>query len=111
MTSGQDLYLELQSKVAMLDKALHLYGKRGRDYSQAEREYKVSLAEKILVERDKGTPVTIIGDICRGDRKIAKLRFERDVAEAVYKSAMEAINCYKLQIRVLENQIDREHRG
>lgn len=106
--SGQDLVLEMQGKVQMLDKALQQLGNRGRAYAQAEMDYRIALAQKIIVERDKGVPVTIISDICRGDRSIAKLKFERDVAETVYKSAMEAINTYKLQIKILENQIDRE---
>ena len=106
--SGQDLVIELQGKVAMLDKALQQLGNRGRAYAQAEMDYRIGLAQKIIVERDKGVPVTIISDICRGDRSIAKLKFERDVAETVYKSALEAINTYKLQIKILENQIDRE---
>ncbi len=111
MTSGQDLYIELQGKVSMLDKALQQLGNRGRAYAQAEQDYRVALAEKILIERDKGTPVTIISDICRGNRNVAKLKLERDIAESVYKAAMEACNVYKLQIKVLENQIDREYRG
>jgi len=65
----------------------------------------------MLQERDSGTPVTIISDICRGSQEIAELKFKRDCAEVVYKSALEAVNGYKLQIKVLENQIDREWRG
>jgi hypothetical protein len=107
--SGQDLINELSIKTKSLDTALNEFGKRGRVWAQAEMDYRIALAEKILIERDKGTPVTIISDICRGDRKTAKLKFERDIAETVYKSAMEAINTYKLQIKVLENQIDREY--
>ena len=57
------------------------------------------------MERVNGTPVTIISDVCRGKKEIAKLRFERDCAEVVYKSAQEAINSYKLQIRILDAQI------
>lgn len=106
--SGQDLYLELQGRVAMLDKALGALGNRGRAAAQADHDYRVALTQKILTERDKGTPATIMSDVCRGDREIARLRLERDIADVVYKSAMEAINCYKLQIKVLENQIDRE---
>ena len=52
-----------------------------------------------------------MSDICRGDPQIAKLKFDRDVAEVTYKSAMEACNIYKIQVKVLENQIDREYRG
>ena len=105
----QDLINEIQSRVKSLDVALNAFGKRGRESAEAEREYRVALAKKILVERDKGTPVTIISDICRGSAEIADLKFKRDVAEVMYKSATEAINCYKLNIRVIEGQIDREH--
>ena len=109
--SGQDLMQELQEKVQLIDSALTQLGKRGRSYAQAEMDYRQALNQKILMERDKGTPVTIISDVCRGDRAVAKYKFERDVAEVVYKSAMEALNVYKLQLRILENQIEREYRG
>ena len=102
---------ELQEKVQLIDSALQQLGKRGRSYAQAEMDYRQALNQKILMERDKGTPVTIISDVCREDRAVAKYKFERDVAEVVYKSAMEALNVYKLQLRILENQIEREYRG
>ena len=111
MTSGQDLIIELQGRVSMLDTALKQLGNRGRAAADAEQKYRISLAQKIMVERDKGTPATIMSDICRGDPQIAKLKFDRDVAEVTYKSAMEACNIYKIQVKVLENQIDRGYRG
>lgn len=111
MSDGMDLYLELQAKAAMLDRALSQMKSRGRAAAQAEQDYRVALAQKLLLEREKGVPATILSDVCRGDRQIARLKFERDVAEVTYKSAMEACNVYKLQIKVLENQIDREYRG
>lgn len=103
-----DLMLEIQSRMKTLDVALKEYGKRGKEYAEAERQYRSALAQKILQERDKNTPVTIISDVCRGSAEIADLKFKRDVAEVLYKSAQEALNCYKLQIRVIENQIERE---
>lgn len=103
-----DLIEEIRQKVELLDKAITQLGKRGRAAAQAERDYRVEMSKKVLMERDKGTPVTIISDVCRGDPDIAKLRFERDVADVVYKSAMEAINGYKLQIKILDAQLDRE---
>ena len=78
---------------------------------KTESEYRQALAKKILLEREKGTPVTVISDVCRGDKEIAILKFERDVAEITYKAASEAIQVYKIQIRVLENTIEREYRG
>lgn len=109
--SGQDLYLQLQSRVALLDSAMKQIALRGQKYAEAERCYRVALAQKILTERDKGTPVTIISDLCRGDREVARLKFARDCAESAYKAGLEACNVQKLQLRLLENQIDREYRG
>ena len=103
-----NLISEIGAKSAMLDTAVKQLSIRGRAYAQAERDYKVALAEKIIREREKGTPVTIISDICKGDAEIARLRFERDCAEVVYKSAMEAIQSIKLQIRIIDSQIERE---
>lgn len=93
---------------AKLNAAVKLSKKRGKELARAESEYRIALAAKILQERDKGTPVTIVSDVSRGSPEIAKLRFERDCAEVLYKSAVEAINVYKLQIRCIEAQIERE---
>lgn len=106
--AGYDLINEIGQKSKMLDAAIRELGTRGRAYAKAEHDYRVALAEKTLIERDKGTPATICSDVCRGDRKIAKLRFERDVAEVVYRSALEAINATKLQIKILDAQVERE---
>ena len=106
--AGYDLINEIGQKSKMLDAAIRELETRGRAYAQAEHDYRVALAEKTLIERDKGTPATICSDVCRGDRKIAKLRFERDVAEVVYRSALEAINATKLQIKILDAQVERE---
>lgn len=103
-----DLVTQIGEKSALLDAAVRQLGKRGMAYAQAEMEYKVALSRKIMEEREKGTPVSIISDLCRGDPAIAKLRFERDCAEVVYKSALEAINSIKLQIRIMDSQVARE---
>lgn len=103
-----DLISEIGAKSALLDAAVKQLGIRGKAYAQAERDYKVALSKKIMEERANGTPVTIISDVCRGDSDIARLRFERDCAEVVYKSAMEAIQSIKLQIRILDAQVARE---
>ena len=103
-----DLVTEIANRTKLLDAAVKQLGTRGRSFAEAERDYKIALAKKILEMRDKGTPVTIISDLCRGEKEIARLRFERDCAEVVYKSALEAINSYKLQLRLLDAQLQRE---
>lgn len=106
--SGQDLFLELREKQQKLEAALGEMGKYGKERAEAERTYRIALAQKILQERSDGKPVTIISDICRGDRDIAKLKFDRDVAEVMFSTAMESIQTYKLGIRMLDAQISRE---
>lgn len=108
MAGMNDLVTEISEKVALLDAAIRQLGKRGQAYAEAEKTYKIELAKKILSERDKGVPVTIISDICRGDPTIARLRFERDCAKVVYENAQEAINSYKLQLRLMDAQLARE---
>ena len=106
--NGLDLWNELTAKTALLDTALNELGKRGKNYADAEKSYKIALAKKILLERERGTPVTIISDVCRGNPEIAQLRFARDVAEVTYKAALEAINVYKIEVNILREQADRE---
>ena len=105
---AEDLIQEIGAKSALLDAAIKQLGIRGKAYAKAEHDYRVSMRKKILDERAKGTPVTIISDLCRGDPEVAKLRLERDIAKTVYESAQEAINGYKLQIRILDSQVERE---
>ena len=92
-----ELINEIGQKSKLLDSAVRELGIRGRAYAQAEQDYRIALAEKIISERDKGTPATLCSDIWRGDRRIAKLRLERAVAVVVYTYAMEAIDSLKLQ--------------
>lgn len=92
-----------------LSQGIKLMGKYGREYADAEMAYKVALAKKALELRDRGMPVTLIDKVIYG--KVADERFERDTAEVMYKTAQEHINAIKLQIRILDNQIDREYRG
>lgn len=105
-----DLVSEIGTKTALLDKAIQQLGVRGKAYAQAECDYRTALSKKILEFRADGMPVTIISDICRGLPEIAKLRLERDIAQTVYESAKEAINGYKLQIKILDAQVEREWR-
>ena len=103
-----DLINELSRLTTLLNEAIRQLGKRGAEYAAAERNYRVELRKEILIERDAKTPVTIISDVCRGKEEIATLKFKRDCAEVMYDSAKEAINAYKLQMRLLDEQISRE---
>lgn len=105
---GMRMYGEIDAKMHMLDAAVSELRSRGSALAQAERDYRVAKAKAILDEREKGTPATITADIVKGRPDIAKLCFERDCAEVVYRSALEAINALKLELRLIDSQVARD---
>ena len=103
-----ELYIELQSKTQQLDRSIKQLRTSGTEYAQAEKDYKVLLRQECLKLRDEGMAIGMIDKTCYGIPSVAEARFKRDVAEAVYKANLEAINSIKLQMRLLENQLQRE---
>ena len=99
---------EVWRRSEMLEVALKECKVRGKAAAEAEQTYRVALAKKILELREASYPATLIGDLARGDKEVARLKFERDYSEVVYDNAKEAVNVYKRQIDVLREQIDRE---
>lgn len=104
-----DLINELQIKIKELETSVKQLRLSGTNYAQAERDYKVLLRQECLRLRDEGMAIGMIDKTCYGIPSVANLRFQRDVAETIYKANMEAINSIKLQIRIIENQIQREY--
>lgn len=104
-----DLYNELQQKIKELNISIKKLRETGTEYAEAERDYKITLRNEALKLRaEKGMPVTLIQQVVYGVPEVADKRFQRDVKEAVYRANQEAINSIKLQIRVIESQLQRE---
>ena len=104
-----DLMNELNQKLKELNVSIKKLRETGTDYAEKERDYKIVLRNEALKLRaEKGMPVTLIQQVVYGVPEVAQKRFDRDIAEAIYKANQEAINSIKLQIRVIENQISRE---
>ena len=103
-----DLYEELQAKTRQLDASIRQLRKNGTEYAQAERNYKVLLRTECLKMRDEGVAIGMIQLTCYGIPSVAEARFQRDVAKTVYEANMEAVNALKLQMRLIESQIQRE---
>ena len=105
-----DLYNDLQQKIKELNISIKKLRETGTEYAEAERDYKITLRQEALKLRaEKGMPVTLIQQVVYGVPEVAEKRFVRDVKEAVYKANIEAINVFKLQIRVIESQLQREY--
>ncbi len=103
-----DLYTELQEKTKQLEVSIRQLRKSGTAFAEAERAYKVLLRAECLRLRDEGMAIGMIDKTCYGIPSVAEARFKRDTAEVVYKANLEAINSFKLQMRLIEAQISRE---
>ena len=105
-----DLFTELEKKINELNTSLKKLRETGTDFAEAERDYKITLRQEALkLRNDDKLAVTLIQQIVYGVPEVADKRFQRDVKEAIYKANQEAINVLKLQIRIMENQLQREY--
>lgn len=104
-----EIYEELNRKSHELDIAIKSLRKTGQDYATAYTNYRVALAEELLKLKAEGYAITLAGDIARGKREIAHLKFEEISKEAIYKANLESINAIKLQIKLLNEQLSREY--
>ena len=107
----QDLAIQINRLQSKLNLAIRELKTRGINKAKAEAGYRTALAEKILIERDSGMPVTIINDVCRGDRGIAKLKMERDIAEVLYETCLQAIYATKLEMNIINDMMMAERKG
>ena len=103
-----DLNEELKNLKELLNTANSEFKKRGGDYAKAYRKYRVLVAQKLLQLKAEGMPVTIAYDIARGDEAVATAKEQEIITECLYESCKEAINSYKLQMKIVENNIERD---
>lgn len=103
-----DLYEELDKLRRQLEASIKVLVKNGTAYAEAERNYKVLLRTECLKLRDEGMAIGLISLTCYGIPSVAEARCKRDIAETYYTANKEAIASVKLQIRLVENQIQRE---
>ena len=94
--------------IQQLTEAQGSFKAAGVALAEAERAYRVAKAVKVLKLRDEGQPATIIGDLVNGDSNIAELRMERDICEVEFKAVQSNINTLKLELRLINDEINRE---
>ncbi len=106
-----DLLQELQQKNSELSVSIQTLRKHGQALATAEMEYKSTLAKAVLKLRADNLPATLINLVVYGEKEVAEKRLKRDIAKVMYDANNEHINVTKLQIRVIENQLQREYHG
>lgn len=103
------MWQDIEVAMNELQQTLKSYKEYQKDYAKKEYVYRIALSKELVRLRAEGQAVTHLSDIARGLPKIAKLRYERDIAEGLVNSASEGINFYKLKIRELEAEYNREY--
>lgn len=102
------MWHEIEKIMEKGEKSLGEYKKYVKDYATKEYEYKTALSKRLLERRAEGQAVTHLADIVKGEPDIAKLRFDRDIADGLLKSAEKGTDFYKLYARLMEAQYSRE---
>jgi hypothetical protein len=69
------------------DEYIELVEKR----AQAERAYNIAVAEKTIILKSEGNSITLIGTLVKGDKIVAKLKYDFAVAEGIERSCLEVI--------------------
>lgn len=59
--------------------------------AQAERAYNLSVARVTLEHKAEGQSITLIDKLVKGDKTVADLKYELDVAEGVEKACVQSI--------------------
>ena len=103
-----DLINELNNLINKLDISVKSLRKTGSEYAKAYTDYRVALAKELMILKEEGYAITLAGDIARGKPEIAKLKFKEISSEAIYKAKQESINALKLQIKIIQEQINKE---
>ena len=104
-----DLVNELNNLIKKLDISVKSLRNTGSDYAKAYTDYRVALAKELMILKEEGYAITLAGDIARGKPEIARLKFKEISSEAIYKANQEAINSTKLQIKIIQEQLNKEY--
>lgn len=106
--SGLELYQELRDTDKLLDIALKEARARGLAMNAAEAKYYTVKDLRVRDLMEQGLTATAITMIIKGEPDVNSAMNEYHDLEVEYKNACEAINVYKLRMRVLESAIERE---
>lgn len=104
----QDLMEELMQKRDELHKSMSLFRKNGETLAEMEHDYQVKKAQMWVIMESEGCSNTKIGATIKGQPMVAEAMFQRDKAKVMYETNKEHINAVKLDLKLIENQIQRE---
>lgn len=100
--------MELSPTVQMLYEATKRISEASKEVfrlsktkAETERIYRTALSQEMLKLRSEGMPATLIPDVSRGN--VADLKFQRDAAMEMHRSALAAMEALKAEINALQS--------
>ena len=80
----------LKAKNQMLTQKNDEYIKLAEKRAETEKDYKIKYAQRLLAMKGD-YPATILREVVNGDRSVAELKFQYEVAAAVEKACLESM--------------------
>lgn len=68
-----------------------------KERAETEREYRQALSKEITRLRAESMQATLVSDVARGN--VSELKFKRDLAKEMHRSAMRAISALEVEIQ------------
>jgi hypothetical protein len=93
----------LYSTSKRLDKGSYVITSKAKEYAQAEKDYRIKLAEEITTLKASGTPVTLIKELAKGNKDVADAKFNRDLAEGTFKASRDMLNALQVEVSALQS--------
>lgn len=75
--------------------------------AEAEKIYRIELAKKYL-ELKPNYPATLVSDLARGDKYIAQLKQERDIADVLFDACREKIKDLRDEIGIMRSLLAQQ---
>jgi hypothetical protein len=102
------LWVRIKECMRMCDVATIEAKKRGAEMVEAEAAYYTAKAEESFRLLNEGYANTLIQSVIKGIARVSEAMKRYHAAEVSYKNAVEAIQVWKLKLRVLEAEYERE---
>lgn len=98
----QEIY-HLSKRLDNAPKGIH---KAAKEFAEAERAYRKALSIEIMTLKANGLQATLIPDVARGN--CSDLKYERDLKEGLYKSAIESSRVLQSEMSGLQSILRTE---
>jgi hypothetical protein len=91
---------EMYKASQRLEAASKALYKLGNEKAEAERIYRMKLAQELITLKSEGMSIGMISDVARGN--VSDLLFQRDAAEIKFKCAIESLGAIQTQLSALQ---------